>query len=51
MAIVGGGDKFEALHEQEALLHVLNVGDVQYGFPTSHARDDLKAAWGWKDDS
>jgi len=48
MAAVAAGDKFTELHEQEALLHVLNMCDTQYGFPTGHARDDLKAAWGWQ---
>jgi hypothetical protein len=48
MAVVAGGDKFTELHERKALLDVLHICDAQYAFPTGHARDDLRAAWGWE---
>lgn len=47
MSVVAAGDKFTLRSEQEALLNVLNICDSQYAFPTSHARENLKAAWGW----
>lgn len=47
MSVVIAGDKFTERHEQEALMDVLNTCDVQYGFPTGHACENLKGAWGW----
>ena len=47
MAATMAGDKFVERHEQESLLHVLNTCDTQYAFPTGHAQENLKAAWGW----
>lgn len=47
MSIVAAGDKFEEPHEQEALLYILNLCDSRYAFPTGHARENLRAAWGW----
>lgn len=47
MAVAAAGDKFTEARDQEALLHVLDICDSQYAFPTGHARENLKAAWGW----
>lgn len=47
MAITMAGDKFNERHEQEALLEILNTCDQQHGWPTGHAQENLKAAWGW----
>ena len=47
MSIVAAGDKFTEQGEREALLHVLGLCDTQYAFPTGHARENLRAAWGW----
>lgn len=41
------GDKFTERHDQEALLQVLNTCDHQYAWPTGHAQENLKSAWGW----
>lgn len=46
MAIAAAGDKFTDAREREALLHVLDICDADYAFPTGHARANLKAAWG-----
>lgn len=49
MSVTMAGDKFTERHEQEAVLNVLNVCDRLYAWPTGHAQENLKAAWGWAD--
>lgn len=47
MAITMAGDKFDQRHEQEAVLRILNLCDTEQAWPTGHAQENLKAAWGW----
>ena len=47
MAVTMAGDKFTERHEQEALMNVLNICDKTQGWPTGHAQENLKDAWGW----
>lgn len=47
MSVTMAGDKFTERHEQEAVLEVLNTCDTEKGWPTGHAQENLKAAWGW----
>lgn len=47
MAVTMAGDKFSERHEQEAVLQILNACDTEKAWPTGHAQENLKVAWGW----
>jgi hypothetical protein len=48
MAVTMAGDKFTEAKEQEACLQILETCEVEHGWSTLIAREDLKEAWGWK---
>jgi hypothetical protein len=47
MGVTMAGDKFTDRREQEALIAILETCDRQHAWPTGHAMENLKAAWGW----
>jgi hypothetical protein len=48
MAVTMAGDKFTEAKEQEACLQILETCEIEHGWSTLIAREDLKQAWGWK---
>ncbi|KAI5370836.1 putative zn(2)-C6 fungal-type DNA-binding domain, fungal transcription factor [Septoria linicola] len=49
MAVTMAGDKFTKRNEQEALIEILQECDTKHAWPTGHAIENLKAAWGWEE--
>lgn len=48
MAVAMAGDKFTEIKEQEACIRILQTCEVDHGWPTTTAQEDLKEAWGWR---
>jgi hypothetical protein len=47
MAVTMAGDKFTEVKEQEACIRILVTCEVEHGWSTLTAQEDLKEAWGW----
>ncbi|KAI4852682.1 hypothetical protein E4T44_01332 [Aureobasidium sp. EXF-8845] len=47
MAVTMAGDKFIDAKEQEACIRILEICEVEHGWSTITAQEDLKEAWGW----
>ena len=47
MAVTMAGDKFTETKEQRACLRILETCEVEHGWSTMTAQQDLKEAWGW----
>jgi len=48
MAVTMAGDKFTEAKEQQACIRILETCEVEHGWSTMTAQEDLKEAWGWK---
>lgn len=47
MAVTMAGDKFTEPKEQQACIRILETCEVEHGWSTTTAQQDLKEAWGW----
>jgi hypothetical protein len=48
MGVTMAGDKFTEVAEQEACVRILETCEVEHGWSTLTAQEDLKEAWGWR---